>query len=157
MPIFEMVCAAHGPYESEAKSCPYGCVSQWQRQEIRTAPAYRRSGSMRFVDQQLAAIAAENGLSDMRVDPRDGNSVMDRELRRRELARRSDEKRTGAKIPRQHWAEVPHAAPGFSRDPKVSVPTVNAARFGTKVSAAADFYKNPPPPPHPIIVGTPKD
>lgn len=153
----EWRCRAHGEFVNASGKCPGGCRRDWVVREIRTAPAFRRSGAMRFVDKQLQGIAAENGLSDMRVDPKDGNSVMDREMRKRELASRALEKQTGAKIPRQHWGEVPHAAPGFSRDPKITRPQVSASQFGTQKSAAAEFYKTPPPPPRPIIVGQPKD
>lgn len=157
MPTFELVCSAHGEVENTKISCPYGCPRSFVRQEIRTAPAFRRSGAMRFVDQQLTAIAKENGLSDMRVDPKDGRSVAEREQRRRELETQKVEKQTGLSMRRQHWAQVQHAKPGFARDPKINVPTVNASQFGTKPSAAADFYKSPPPPPRPVFIGTPKE
>lgn len=155
--VKEFYCRAHGEFESTTGRCPSGCAASIVQREIRTAPAYRRSGTLKFIDQQLSLIAAENGLSDMRVDPRDGNSVMDREMRRRELEKQAFEKKTGAQLPRLHWADVKHAEAGFSRNPKIAVPKVDASAFGTKPSAAADFYKSPPPPPRPIFVGKPRD
>lgn len=144
MPITkEYRCKAHGPFEAFEPKCPGGkCPKSWIVQEIRTAPAYRRSGKMRFIDDQLKGIARDAGLSDMRTgDP--GESVL------------SKVKKTPADLmPR--WGEVPHAAPGFSREGG-KAPVVSASTFGTQPSAASKIWESPPPPPKPIYQGRPKD
>lgn len=137
----EWRCKAHGAFESTKKRCPSGCPESWVVQEIRTPPAYRRSGRMKWVDEQAKAIAKENGLSDMKADPKANISVL-------EAAKRSGQSR---------WVDVPHAAPGFSRDPNAKVPTVSGANFGTAHQAPFSVTQTPPPPPRPIFQGRPKD
>lgn len=144
MPTFELRCRAHGEIENSAKRCPHGCPADWVTQEIRTPPAYRRSGKMRFVDQQLKGIAQDAGLSDLKNDPKAGLSVLD-------CVKKTPEQQ------RPRWGEVPHAAPGFSRDPKAEVPKISGQNFGTQPSSASKFYETPPPPPRPQFVGRPRD
>lgn len=144
MPIMkEWRCRGHGPFENATGKCPGGCSKSLVTREFRTAPSLRRSGTMKFIDQQLVGIAKDNGLTDLRHGG-EGTSVLET------MKPLSDHVR-----PR--WGDVPHAKPGFSREEGGKPMTVNAATFGTKPSAISQHYNTPPPPPHPIFVGKPRD
>jgi hypothetical protein len=75
-PLKEYLCAAHGAFESRAKSprCPYGCNTVERR--FYTAPAIRTGPMMTGLDRLQGRIAAELGLSDLRSDAREGSTVM---------------------------------------------------------------------------------
>jgi len=155
MPTFEMVCAAHGPYESTKKRCKHGCPDEWQKQEIRTAPAFRRSGNMRFIDQQLKGIAEDAGLTDLRNDPKANESVLQKAMRMKQLK---------APDTMPHWGAVPHAKPGFSQNPGAEIPRVAGSNFGTVTGRdiLGEIPRAPVgpqafPAPRPLYVAKPKD
>lgn len=132
MPIVkEWRCAAHGEFENSTGKCPSGCPRSMVVQEIRTPPAYRRPGKMAWIDRQMQGIAADAGLTDMKSDGKAGVSVLANEMRRKELAGQAQQKKTGGKPLFPTWLDVPHAAPGFSRQKDAKVPTINAGQFGT--------------------------
>jgi hypothetical protein len=153
MPIEkEWTCAGHGPFENASGKCPVCKNKLLVTREIRTAPAFRRSGNMRWVDRQLKEIAAENGLTDMRNDGKAGLSVMDMELRKRQLAAAkaadaspNDPRKVGG------WVKVPHAPAGFSRT-GAQAPTVSGATFGTPHSFGFQPGPGTVPQPKPMIV-----
>lgn len=147
--IKEYRCAAHGPFDSTTGKCPSGCRKSMVVREIRTAPAYRRPGKMAWTDTQMRAIAAENGLTDMRSDGKAGVSVRADALRRKQLAAEREAKRTGGRVLHPHWVDVPHSAPGFSRR-KEQVKTVDGSMFG--VVHKNDVPWDQIPKPRPFIV-----
>lgn len=111
-------CAAHGEFEGPDGACPAGCPAAFVKQEIRTAPAFRRSapggGSrMAFIDGTLRQIADDFKLPDLKADPKANVSVI-------EAVRKSN----NVEAPR--WMDIPHASPGFSRSgekaPPVALP-----------------------------------
>lgn len=76
----EFVCQAHGAFEEfvqqdEVPKCPRGCSKRFVKREFRTAPAIRNvvTGRMDNIQKDLAH---DFGLSDMKVNRDDGNSVM---------------------------------------------------------------------------------
>ena len=153
MPIIkEWRCLAHGAFENATGKCKRGCPQDWITREIRTAPSYRRSGRMRFVDEQLKGIASDHGMTDLSNDPKSNESVLQRML---------SKKRLQSQDVMPHWVEVPHAKPGFSQEGSAAVPTVNGAQFGTVTGRdiLGDIPKPPVsfPKPRPIYVGKSKD
>lgn len=72
----EYRCKAHGEFEAYSPKCPYGCSDRFVSQEIRTAPAYH-NGRTAATDRNLRGLAEQAGLTDMRNDPKSGESVMD--------------------------------------------------------------------------------
>lgn len=119
MPIYEMRCAAHGPYEASEKRCPYGCPDRFQVQEIRTAPSYH-DGRTKYTDGVLRGLADSCGLTDMKND-KDGSSVMSQQTR--------PKNKDGPDFsPR--WIDVPHAAPGWSQREGERAPVVYPEQLG---------------------------
>lgn len=153
----EWRCEAHGEFENTTGKCPGGCDKSLVAQEFRTAPRIRRSGAMKFVDDQLKGIAADHGLSDMRNDGKGGLSVMAMENRRRQLAAAKamdanpqDPRKVGG------WVDVPHAKPGFSRSGDKS-PVISGADFGTRHSSDLKLGEGSLPPLKPMIVARTRD
>ena len=72
----EYRCKAHGEFEAYAPECPYGCSARFVTVEIRTAPAYH-NGRTANTDRNLRGLAEQAGLTDMKNDPKSGESVMD--------------------------------------------------------------------------------
>lgn len=101
MPTFELRCLAHGAFESPQKRCQFGCPDAWVKQEIRTAPAYRRK-NMGVIDSTLRMIADDHGVTDLKNDAKAGVSVL-----------QALQKTKNVEAPR--WMDVPHAKPGFSQ------------------------------------------
>jgi hypothetical protein len=130
MPIFEMRCAAHGPYESTDKKCPHGCPDRFQVQEIRTPPAYH-NGRTAYTDATLRGLADSCGLTDMKND-KDGSSVMSQQTR--------PQNKDGLDFsPR--WVDIPHAAPGWSRREGERSPVVMPEQVGQPGLQAANIVK----------------
>ena len=71
----EYRCKAHGEFEAYAPECPYGCSARFVEREFRTAPAYH-DGKTARTDRNLRGLAEQAGLTDMRNDPKSGESVM---------------------------------------------------------------------------------
>jgi hypothetical protein len=152
MPIVkEWNCRAHGEFENASGKCPSGCPKSFVVQEIRTAPAYRRPGKMKWVDQQMRGIAADAGLTDMRSDGKAHISVRAADQRRKELAAQAKMKRDGpaGRNTMPHWVDVKHAQAGFSQR-KEAAPTVSGADFGVRHQNAVPWGKIPAP--RPMIV-----
>jgi hypothetical protein len=132
----EFRCAIHGEFESVSKKCSDCGNDLFVTQEIRTAPAFK-GRSTKFIDGQLREIADDYGLTDMRNDVKGGVSVAQARLNRL------------SKVERPRWGEVPHAQPGFSRDPNAEVPKVTAESMGFVETPASKM--NFPPPPTQIV------
>lgn len=129
MPIYEMRCAAHGPYESTEKKCPHGCPDRFQAQEIRTAPSYH-DGRTKYTDGVLRGLADSCGLTDMKND-KDGSSVMSHQTKQRDP--------NGLDFsPR--WVDVPHAAPGWAQRGEKS-PVIYADQVGQPGMQAENIVK----------------
>jgi hypothetical protein len=150
MPIVkEWNCRAHGEFENASGKCPSGCPKSFVVQEIRTAPAYRRPGKMRWVDQQMKGIARDAGLTDMRSDGKAGISVRAADLRRKQVAAEAESRKSGMPNTMPHWVDVAHAKPGFSQRGEAA-PTVTAQTFGTRHQNQVPWGKIPAP--RPLIV-----
>jgi hypothetical protein len=137
MPVLkEYRCAAHGPFEDFAPMCPYGCPDVFVKQEIRTAPAARRPGTMKFIDEQLKGIANDYGVTDLKTDPKANLSALDYQRRKTEH--------------KAEWIPIAHAAPGFSRQPDAKVPQFKPESMGFSPvpEAAAMTAKLPKPKPN---------
>jgi len=143
--VKEWRCAMHGEFENPSGVCPACKNRHHVRQEIRTAPAYRRSGKMAFIDQQSRRIAEESGLSTLSGDPKSGISALEADRRRKQLSAESEAKRRGERIMVPHWAPVPHATPGFSQT-HGEVPKVDGAMFGARHAGPAINYSDIPQP-----------
>ena len=134
MPVLrEWRCLAHGPFESFDAMCPHGCPEAFVQQEIRTAPAARRPGTMRFIDNQLKGIANDYGVTDLRTDPKANLSALDMQRRRQEH--------------KPHWVEIPHAAPGFSQTGEAA-PVFKPESMGFTPSEGMKDLKLPKPRPN---------
>jgi hypothetical protein len=123
----EFRCAAHGPFESHVKvntRCPQGCPPRFVKMEFRTPPSIMGTRTKR-ADAAIGALASDYGFSDIQGSPSRANSVAEYATRH-------------GKVPaKPHWGDVPHAEPGFSRDKKIPVPTVNAQQYGTVPTTGA--------------------
>ena len=145
--VKEWRCRAHGDFENASGKCPSGCPKSFVVQEIRTAPAYRRPGKMRWVDNQMRGIARDAGLTDMRSDGKAGISVLAADQRRKQVAAENQSRRDGSDVKTYpHWVDVKHAAPGFSQR-KEQAPVVSNATFGTRHANAVPYGKIPAPRP----------
>lgn len=113
----EWRCAAHGPFESPTQSCPHGCSPSFVRREIRTVPGHVGTKTKR-ADWAINALAEDFGYSDIQGSPSRTNSIAEYATKNRKVKATPE------------WAEVPHAEPGFSRDPNIAVPKVNPQQFG---------------------------
>lgn len=141
MPILkEYRCAAHGPFEGFDRLCPYGCPDVFVKQEVRTAPAARRPGTMKFIDEQLKGIAKDYGVTDLKTDPKANLSALDHQRRKTEH--------------KPEWIPIAHAAPGFSRTPNATVPTFKSESMGFKPVPEAGEMVAKLPKPRPVIVGS---
>lgn len=118
-------CAAHGEMEMYAPICQYCGHGAFVKQEIRTAPAFRRK-NMKFIDGTLRQIAEDHGLTDLKNDPKAGVSVL------QALTKTND-------VNKPRWIGVEHAAPGFSRIPDAKVPKVSAEGMGFMTTPAANI------------------
>lgn len=87
----EFRCKAHGEFESYSPKCPYGCSDRFVEREIRSVPAYH-NGRTANTDRNLRGLAEQAGLTDMRNDPKSGESVM-------AGARRGDYSAQWSKVP----------------------------------------------------------
>jgi hypothetical protein len=125
----EWRCSGHGEFESEDNVCPTCGHAFFVKQEIRTAPAYQRK-NMKIIDGIFRGIAQDNGLTDLKNDPKAGVSVL-------EAMKKMDD------ISKPRWGPVEHAKPGFSRDKDATVPTITAESMGYVPTAAANM-KFPP-------------
>lgn len=132
----EFRCAAHGPFESTSARCKAGCPPSFVKQEIRTAPAYRRK-NMSFIDSTLRGIADDHGLTDLKNDPKANVSVL------QALTKTKD-------VDKPRWMSIPHAKPGFSQTGD-KAPVFDGAAQGFLPSAATGVR---PPPPRTQIVGS---
>lgn len=121
----EYRCAAHGPYEAYAPVCQFCGNGFFVKQEIRTAPAFRRK-NMKFIDGTLRSIADDHGLTDLKNDPKGGVSVL------QALTKTND-------INKPRWIGVEHAQPGFSLQPDAKVPKVSAESMGFMTTPAANI------------------
>ena len=142
--VKEFFCKLHGEFEGATHKCPHCGHGRFSVQEIRTAPAYRRPGKMAWIDRQARGIAEDAGLSDLRPDGQSGTSALTAELRKRELQAQAAEKR-GERRTTPYWAEVPHAAAGFSKGGES--PKVDGALFGTKYGTRINYSDIPAPRP----------
>jgi hypothetical protein len=141
MPVLkEYRCAAHGPFEDFAPMCPYGCPDVFVKQEIRTAPAARRPGTMKFIDEQLKGIANDYGVTDLKTDPKANLSALDHQRRKTEH--------------KPEWIPIAHAAPGFSRQADGKVPTFKPESMGFSPVPEASAMTAKLPKPRPNIVGS---
>jgi hypothetical protein len=68
-------CKSHGLYEAYAPKCPYGCSARFQSLEFNQAPSYH-NGRTANTDRNLRGLAEQAGLTDMKNDPKSGESVM---------------------------------------------------------------------------------
>ena len=94
------------------------------RREIRTAPGLKGDRT-KAADWAVNALAEDFGYSDIQNSPSQTNSVAEWQTK------------TGRTVSsKPQWIEVPHAAPGFSRDASIAVPKVNAQQFGTQPDSA---------------------
>jgi hypothetical protein len=118
-------CAAHGEMEMYAPICQFCGHGAFVKQEIRTAPAFRRK-NMKFIDGTLRQIADDHGLTNLKNDPKGGVSVL------QALTKTND-------VNKPRWIGVDHAAPGFSRTPDAKVPKVTAESMGFMTTSAKDF------------------
>ena len=126
MPVLkEYRCAAHGPMDLFSPICQYCGHGHFVKQEIRTAPAFRRK-NMKFIDGTLRSIADDHGLTDLKNDPKGGVSVL------QALTKTND-------VNKPRWIGVEHAAPGFSRTADAKVPKVTAESMGFMTTSAKDF------------------
>jgi hypothetical protein len=119
----EWRCAAHGPFEAVEGICKHCKNGIFVKQEIRTAPAYRRK-NMKIIDGIFRETAANFGLTDLKNDVKSGESVLQR------MAKTDD-------LNKPRWGEVPHAAPGFSGQPNPDIPKVSAESLGFTPTSAA--------------------
>ena len=71
----EFNCRAHGNFEAYSPVCPYGCSERFVDRVILTAPAYHTGRTAR-TDRNLRGLAEQAGLTDMKNDPKSGESVM---------------------------------------------------------------------------------
>jgi len=134
----EWSCSWHGEFDNATGVCEACGDSKFVRQEIRTAPALK-GRSTKFIDGQLREIADDNGLTDLRNDPKAGVSVLQSMIDRKNLAN----------IEKPRWGTIEHAAPGFSRDQNAKVPSITAESMGFVPTPAAKM--NFPPPPTKIV------
>jgi hypothetical protein len=129
--LIEFRCAAHGPQEGLKMACKKGCPKSFLTREIRTAPSYRR-GNMKFIDNQLKGIAADHGRTDLRNDPKSGESLVQTMARKNEHTPR--------------WIDIPHADPGFSQRGETG-PVFKGESMGfVAAPAATETLKNLPKP-----------
>lgn len=124
----EWRCVAHGIFENTSGRCKSGCPQAFVKQEIRTAPAYRRP-NMGRIDSTLRMIAHDHGLTDLKNDPKANISVL------QALQKTKD-------VDKPRWMSIPHAKPGFSQTGD-KAPVFDGKAMGFLPSAATGV--NPPP------------
>jgi len=121
----EFRCAAHNAFEATQAVCQVCKHGHFVKQEIRTAPAYRRK-NMKVIDGIFRETAAAHGLTNLSNDVKSGESVLQRMMKTNDLS-----------TPR--WGEVPHAKAGFSNDANAKPPTVTAESMGFTPTSAANM------------------
>lgn len=125
----EFRCSGHGEFEAYAPICQFCGHGHFVKQEIRTAPAFRRK-NMKFIDGTLRGIADDYGLTVLKNDPKAGVSVL------QALTKTND-------VNKPRWVGIEHAAPGFSRTPDANVPKVSAESMGFQPTPAAKMTLPP--------------
>jgi hypothetical protein len=136
--IKEWRCQGHGEFTNATGRCPRGCPRSLVVREIRTAPRYER-GNKKFIDAQMRGLMADHNLTDLRSDPKSGESAL------QTMAKSTDFK------PR--WIDVPHADPGFSARGEAA-PKFDPASMGFTPSPEAGATLKKLPKPTPVIVGS---
>lgn len=127
----EWRCAAHGEFENTSGVCRPCGNKRFVKQEIRTAPAYRRP-NMKFIDGTLREIAQDAGLTDLKNDPKAGVSVLEAMRKKPQFM--------------PEWVPLEHAAPGFSANKDIAVPKVSAESMGFVPTSANEVMAKLPHP-----------
>lgn len=103
--IKEFWCLAHGSFESDKPTCPHGCSTV--EREFVTPPAYH-AGKTRRTDEMLRSQVEAFGLSNIKTNVREGDTVrMQSESERRIAAMQDKMKRMGRPDLARTWGAMP--------------------------------------------------
>lgn len=103
--IKEWFCPAHSTFENETGICPHGCTVA--EREFRTPPAYH-AGKTRRTDEMLRSQVEAFGLSNIKTNVREGETVrMQSESERRIAAMQDKMKRMGRPDLAKTWGAMP--------------------------------------------------